>query len=151
LATQPLNELIREYLYYVKAFISDVSNNKYIQLPYSNKENIKIMFDQEVNDNFFKLQEKLMVHMIGAIHLIDEELVLYSDDVLQKSLKTSVEIMIFGIIMLLAIEFFIFNKIYEEKVKEMQTLITFVFLVPQHIVNKNDKFRRFLETSQFET
>lgn len=151
LATQPLNELIREYIYYVKSFINDVNNNQYIQLPYSNKENIKIMFNQEVNDNFFKLQEKLMVHMIGAIHLIDEELVLYSNEVLHDNLKTTVEIMIFGIIVLLLIVFLIFNKIYEEKVKEMQTLITFVFLVPQQIVNKNDKFKRFLETTQFET
>ena len=100
------------------------------------------MFNQEVNDNFFKLQEKLMVHMIGAIHLIDEELVLYSNEVLHDNLKTTVEIMIFGIIVLLLIVFLIFNKIYEEKVKEMQTLITFVFLVPQQIVNKNDKFKR---------
>ncbi|KAL6605489.1 hypothetical protein U3516DRAFT_556458 [Neocallimastix sp. 'constans'] len=150
LGTLPINELIMEYLYYVKNFISDVEDERYVKLPFTNKENIKILFDQELNDNFFKLQDSLMDNMIGAIQYIDQELINYCSDLIENKKTETLELMIIGIVTLIFIDLLVLNKIFEGKVKEMKALVSFVFLIPSSIVNKNDKYKRFLETSQFE-
>ncbi|OUM62400.1 hypothetical protein PIROE2DRAFT_11307 [Piromyces sp. E2] len=126
--TLPIDELIRTYIYYVKNFITNNEEGKYIHLPFTSKENIRIMYNQMFSDDFFKLQDSLMENIFGDIQYIDSSLMEYSKEVLSN--------------------FVIFHKIYEEKIKEMDTLVSFVFLVPQAVVNKNEKYKRFLETTQ---
>ncbi|OUM67312.1 hypothetical protein PIROE2DRAFT_58857 [Piromyces sp. E2] len=142
LGTLPINELIREYLYYVNNFIYDVENKKYIRLPFYEKEDIQTMFDQEINDSFFKLQEGLMNNIYGAIQFINAKLNDYTEEYLQKNNKTTIEIIIIGIVLLIFIDILIFNNFYNEKIHEMDSLITFMFLTPQQIVNRHEKFKK---------
>ena len=134
-----------EYLYYVKNFITDVEDERYAKLPFTNKENIKILFDQELNDNFFKLQDSLMDNMIGAIQYIDQELINYCSDLIENKKTETLELMIIGIVTLIFIDLLVLNKIFEGKVKEMKALVSFVFLIPSSIVNKNDKYKRYID------
>jgi len=70
-----VNELIREYLYYLKNFISDVEDgDRYVRLPFTTKENVKIIYDQLLNDKFFKLQDGMMENISGDIQYINFEL-----------------------------------------------------------------------------
>jgi len=147
-ATLPINELISEYLYHVKGFMDNVKEGKYIRLPFSNDENIKIMFNQVKNDNFFKLQEKLVNNLIGDIQVMDDYLISSSLELLDANRDTLIYVVIFGSLILLFIDVFIFNKIYKKKIIDIHTLVSFVFLMPQPMVNKIEKFKRFLETSQ---
>jgi len=146
--TLPMNELIREYLFHVNSFIDDVNDGKYILLPFSTKENIMILFNQVLNDNFFKLQEQLVNNIVGDILVADGDLIDSSVTILEKNKKLTMYMVIIGSVLLIIIDIFIFNSIYNSKLKEMTTLVSFIFLMPQSIVNRNEKFKRFLETTQ---
>jgi len=144
----PLDELIRTYVYYAKNFVNDVEEGKYIKLPFNTKENIEILYRQFLNNDFFKLQANLVENILGDIYYINHELM---EEVLVQLGNKSKEVVVligFGIALFLLIDVFIFNKVYAEKIKEMDTLVSFVFLVPQFIVNSNEQYKRFLETSQ---
>jgi len=120
-----------------------VQSGNYIKLPFLNKENIQVLFKQDVNDSFFKIQEKIVNNIVGSIEAINEKLIEYMEDYLY-SKKDSVTVMlIIASILLILIDIFVFNNIYEEKVKEMNSLVSFVFLMPKQIVNKNEKFKRY--------
>jgi len=120
-----------------------VESGNYIKLPFLNKENIQVLFKQDVNDSFFKIQEKIVNNIVGSIEAINEKLIEYMEDYLY-SKKDSVTVMlIIASILLILIDIFVFNNIYEEKVKEMNSLVSFVFLMPKQIVNKNEKFKRY--------
>jgi len=149
-ATLPLNELLREYLFYIKNFIDNVNDEKYIKLPFVNKENIQILYQQEVNDNFFKFQEKIVNNIIGSVEAINQNLMEYLDMNINSNKENVTVFSIVTSILLVLIDIFVFNNIYEEKVKEMNALVSFVFLMPKNIVNKNDKFKKFLETGSFD-
>jgi len=142
--TLPIDELIRTYLYYVKNFISDNEEGKYVHLPFTNKNNIRIMFNQMWSDNFFKFQESIMENILGDIQYIDYLLTEYSMNSLSTNSRIIIITIAIGIFMFLIIDFFVFNKIYGEKIKEMDSLVSFVFLVPQPVVNKNEKFKRYI-------
>ncbi|ORX47110.1 hypothetical protein BCR36DRAFT_296116, partial [Piromyces finnis] len=45
-----------------------------------------------------------------------------------------------GVIVFFTIDYFVFNKMYSDKVKEMNSLVSFLFLVPSFIINHNEKF-----------
>jgi len=137
-----MNELIREYLFHVNSFIDDVNDGKYILLPFSTKENIKVLFDQVLKDNFFKLQEQLVNNIIGDILVADDDLISSSVNILEQNKSLTIYMVIIGSVLLLIIDVFIFNSIYNSKLKEMITLVSFIFLMPQSIVNRNEKFKR---------
>ncbi|OUM58781.1 hypothetical protein PIROE2DRAFT_15861, partial [Piromyces sp. E2] len=148
LGTLPLDELIRSYLYYVKNFITDVEDERYVRLPFNNKENISIIFHQVLNDDFFKLQEGLMENILGDIQYINYELM---DDVIENIsniIDVIVADVIIGFSLFLIITIFVLYSVFKDKIREMHTLISFLFIVPQAIVNKNEKYKRFLETTQ---
>ncbi|ORX61103.1 hypothetical protein BCR36DRAFT_271841, partial [Piromyces finnis] len=132
----------RSYLFYVNNFIHNVEEGKYIRLPFSNKENISIIFNQVLNDNFFKLQESLMDNILGDIQYINYDLM---NKVISFVTETTDVILIIiggGFIGILVIVFFVFNSLFVDKIREMNTLISFLFLVPQEIVNSNEKYKR---------
>jgi len=141
-ATLPINELISEYLYHVKGFMDNVKEGKYDRLPFSNEENIKIMFQQVINDNFFRLQEKLVNNLIGDIQVMDDYLISSSLQLLDSNRDMLIYVVIFGSLILLFIDVFVFNKAYKKKISDVNTLISFVFLMPQPMVNKMEKFKR---------
>jgi len=147
-ATLPINELIREYIYEVKGFMYDINDNKYNRPQFTNRENIQIIFDQVQNDPFFKLQNGLMENMIGSIQVANNELIMFATTQLESSSEIMMYIIIAGVLILIIIDIFIFNDVYEDKIKEMNSLVSFVFLVPRNIVNKSDKYKKFLETTQ---
>jgi len=69
------------------------------------------------------------------------------EEILVQLSKKSKEVMIligFGIALFLLIDIFIFNRVYAEKIKEMDTLVSFVFLVPPAVVNNNEQYRRYI-------
>jgi len=138
-----LNELIKEYLFHVKSFINDVNDGKYVSLPFSTKENIGIVFNQVLHDNFFRLQEQLVNNIVGDIMVADEDLINNSISVLNKNKNKAECMIVIGSILLILIDIFIFNTIYNNKIKEMISLISFIFLTPQSIVNRNEKFKRY--------
>ncbi|KAL6612089.1 hypothetical protein U3516DRAFT_550317, partial [Neocallimastix sp. 'constans'] len=150
LATLPQNELIREYLYYVKNFLNDIQNFQYTQLELINRENLEIMFNQVLNDNFFKLQEKLLINIKGGIQVVNYELITYINVILDNNLTSLTVLTVSGAILFIFTNIFIFERVYREKIKEMETLVSFAFLIPHQIINNNDKYRRFLETSQID-
>jgi len=150
LATLPQNELMTEYLYYVKDFLTDVKDDQYIQLELINKENLEIMFNQVLNDNFFKLQERLIKNLQGGIQVANLELINYSKVVLDEKLTSLTTLTVVGAVTLIFINIFIFERAYKDRIKEMETLVSFAFLIPQQIINSNEKYKRFLETSQFD-
>jgi len=139
----PLNELIREYLFHVKSFIEDVNEGKYVSLPFSTKENIGIVFNQVLHDNFFRLQEQLVNNIIGDILVTDDDLINFSVSILEKNKSLAIYMVVIGSVLLVIIDIFIFNTIYNNKIKEMISLISFIFLTPQSIVNRNEKFKRY--------
>ena len=143
MGTLPLNELLREYLFHVKSFIDDVNDGKYVSLPFLTKENIGIVFNQAFNDNFFKLQENLVDNIIGDILVADDNLISSSISILEKNKNVVIYMIVIGSVLLLIIDIFIFNTIYNDKIKEMTSLISFIFLMPQTIVNRNEKFKRY--------
>jgi len=147
-ATLPINELIREYIYEVKGFMYDINDNKYNRPQFTNRENIQIIFDQVQNDPFFKLQNGLMENIIGSIQVANNELIMFATTQLENSSEIMMYIIIAGVLILIIIDIFIFNDVYEDKIKEMNSLVSFVFLVPRNIVNKSDKYKKFLETTQ---
>ncbi|ORX77038.1 hypothetical protein BCR32DRAFT_270911 [Anaeromyces robustus] len=148
-ATLPINELIREYLYHVKMFLLDIEKGtKYQRVPFTSRENLRILFDQEINADFFRLQDGLMSNIIGDIQVVDSTLIENSITILDKNTNLAIYIMAIGSVVLIGIGYFIFNKMYDERVKQMESLVSFLFLMPQSVVNKNEKFKRFLETTQ---
>ncbi|KAL6591207.1 hypothetical protein U3516DRAFT_805657 [Neocallimastix sp. 'constans'] len=150
LVTLPQNELINEYLYYVKSFLNNIKELQYIQLELISKENLEIMYNQVLNDNFFKLQDVLIKNIKGGIEVANYELIKYSNVILDDKLTSLTLITVTNVILLIFIYIFIFNKAYREKIKEMETLVSFAFMVPQQIINSNEKYKRFLETCQFD-
>ena len=95
-----------------------------------------------MNDNFFKLQEGLMENILGDIQYVNYELM---DNVIKTVTDTTdivVTVIIIGLLIFLFIVFFVFNSMFVEKIREMNTLITFLFLVPQDLVNRVVKFKR---------
>jgi len=142
IATLPLNELIIEYLYRVENFKNNVEQGKYIRLPFTNKENIGIIYNQICNDKFFKLQDKLMDNIFGDIQYIDSKLTDYSVSYIEEQSKNEIIIITIGILIVLFFTFLVFNKLFKDKIKEMDTLVSFLFLVPSDIVNKNEKYKR---------
>ncbi|ORX45584.1 hypothetical protein BCR36DRAFT_259127, partial [Piromyces finnis] len=142
IATLPMNELISEYLVNVKSFIENLKEDKYIKLPFSNAENIKIMFEQMKNDNFFRLQEKLVNNLIGDIQVIDDYLISSSLLLLDSNKNTLIYVVSIGCGILIIIDIFVFNKVYQTKIKNLDAFISFVFLMPQSLVNKIDRFKK---------
>ena len=122
--------------------MEDVEDEKYIRLPFLDKENIRTMFNQFLNDSFFKLQDGIMENMIGDIQYINMELMNYANSYITEISQLLLTIIIVGIIVFLIIDVFIFNAIYSEKVRDMNALVSFLFLVPIPIVNKNDKYKK---------
>ncbi|ORY74001.1 hypothetical protein LY90DRAFT_666452 [Neocallimastix californiae] len=148
-ANLPINELIREYLFYVEDFVRDVSNtDKYVVLPPTSKENIKIIYDQFIDSDFFKLQNGLIDNIIGDIQYIDDELINLSVGMIESFYNNMLVIICVGVVLIIIIVIFVLNRLFVNKIKEMNTLISFLFLVPTSIANKNEKYKRFLETSQ---
>jgi NADH:ubiquinone oxidoreductase subunit 6 (subunit J) len=148
LATLPINELIYEYLLNVEQFINDVDNDKYAIVPFTNRENIKMIYDQIVDSDFFKLQSGLIDNIVGDIQFIDSELIKLTRGMVDEFYDTMIIIVGVGIVLIFFIVIFILNKLFVKKIKEMNTFISFLFLVPPSIVNKNEKYKRFLETTQ---
>lgn len=146
--TLPLNELIREYIYYVHNFLDDVKDGKYERPNFINKENIGIIFNNVLEGDFFKFQDGAMDNIFGDIQYIDQELLSQVSVLISNNSTVIILLISIGIVIFLAIDIFIFNKLYSDKIKEMNTLVSFLFLVPPSIVNKNEKFKRFLETTQ---
>ncbi|KAG4107262.1 hypothetical protein H8356DRAFT_920448, partial [Neocallimastix lanati (nom. inval.)] len=149
--TLPINELINEYLYYVKNFLIDVDNeNKYLhaKLPFVSKENIGIIYQLVTNDNFFKLQEGLIENIFGDLQYINNELMYYSIKYITKQSDLIIIIILIGVLIFLFMDLAIFSKLFKDKIKEMNTLVSFLFLVPPQIINENEKFKKFLETTQ---
>jgi len=145
----PLNELIREYLFQLKNFLNDVDDgNKYTQLPFTSKENIALVFENLSRDNFFKFQEGMMENISGDIQYVNDQLMNYSINLLNDKSEVVIILIVIGILLFIIIDLFIFEKLYRDKIKEMNTLVSFLFLVPTSIVNKNEKYKRFLETTQ---
>jgi len=148
-ANLPINELIREYLFYVEDFIKDVNTtSKYVVLPLTSKENIKIIYDQFIENDFFKLQNDLIDNIVGDIQFIDDELIKLSVGMIESFNDSMLIIISIGVVLIIIIVIFVLNRMFVNKIREMNTLISFLFLVPYSIVNKNEKFKRFLETSQ---
>ncbi|ORX49603.1 hypothetical protein BCR36DRAFT_370628 [Piromyces finnis] len=144
----PLNELIRVYLFNVKSFINSIEDTKYVNVTFSNKENIAIIYEKISNDNFFKLQDGLVNNIIGDLQYINQNIMNNTEEFLKEKSKEIIVIITVGVIVFLAIDYFVFNKMYSDKIKEMNSLVSFLFLVPSSIVNHNEKFKRFLETTQ---
>jgi len=122
--------------------LEDVEDGKYIRLPFLDKNNIRIMFNQFLNDNFFKLQDGIMDNILGDIQSINMELMDYANAYITEISQLLLTIIIVGIVLFLIIDVFIFNAIYSEKVRDMNALVSFLFLVPIPIVNKNDKYKK---------
>ncbi|ORX40435.1 hypothetical protein BCR36DRAFT_311971, partial [Piromyces finnis] len=139
----------RTYLFYVKNFINDVDDGKYISLPFSSKENIRIIFDQIWNDNFFKFQESIIDNIVGDIQYLNYKFTDYLFQIMESNSQSETTLIIFGIAIFLIFDLFVFNKIYNEKIREMDSLVSFVFLVPQSIVNKNEKFKRYINIKSY--
>jgi len=142
IGTLPLDELIETYLFYVKSFLNNVSEGKYKKLQFINKQDIAAIHNLVMNDNFFKLQEGLMENILGDIQYVNYELM---DNVIKTVTDTTdivVTVIIIGLLIFLFIVFFVFNSMFVEKIREMNTLITFLFLVPQDLVNRVVKFKR---------
>jgi len=108
-----------------------------------NKENIQILYQQDINDSFFKFQEKIINNILGSVEAVNQKLMEYMEENLNSNRDNITVLLIIASILLIFIDIFVFNNIYEEKVKEMNSLVSFVFLVPKNIVNKNDKFKRY--------
>jgi len=142
LATLPINELIYEYLLNVEQFINDVDNDKYAIVPFTNRENIKMIYDQIVDSDFFKLQSGLIDNIVGDIQFIDSELIKLTRGMVDEFYDTMTIIVGVGIVLIFFIVIFILNKLFVKKIKEMNTFISFLFLVPPSIVNKNEKYKR---------
>ena len=142
LATLPINELIYEYLLNVEQFINDVDNDKYAIVPFTNRENIKMIYDQIVDSDFFKLQSGLIENIVGDIQFIDSELIKLTRGMVDEFYDTMIIIVGVGIVLIFFIVIFILNKLFVKKIKEMNTFISFLFLVPPSIVNKNEKYKR---------
>ena len=142
LATLPINELIYEYLLNVEQFINDVDNDKYAIVPFTNRENIKMIYDQIVDSDFFKLQSGLIENIVGDIQFIDSELIKLTRGMVDEFYDTMTIIVGVGIVLIFFIVIFILNKLFVKKIKEMNTFISFLFLVPPSIVNKNEKYKR---------
>jgi len=138
----PQNELINEYLYYVKSFLNNIKELQYIQLELISKENLEIMYNQVLNDNFFKLQDVLIKNIKGGIEVANYELIKYSNVILDDKLTSLTLITVTNVILLIFIYIFIFNKAYREKIKEMETLVSFALMVPQQLINSNEKNKR---------
>lgn len=139
----PINELIREYLFYVEDFVRDVSNtDKYVVLPPTSKENIKIIYDQFIDSDFFKLQNGLIDNIIGDIQYIDDELINLSVGMIESFYNNMLVIICVGVVLIIIIVIFVLNRLFVNKIKEMNTLISFLFLVPTSIANKNEKYKR---------
>ncbi|OUM62540.1 hypothetical protein PIROE2DRAFT_11118 [Piromyces sp. E2] len=132
----------RTYLFHVENFINDVDNEKYVRLPFADKENIGIVYNQVMNDIFFKLQEGLMDNITGDIQYINSELLNYANTLLSNTSEMIVIIITIGVLIFIIIGVFIFNSIYSEKIKNMNALVSFLFLVPQTILNENEKYKR---------
>ncbi|OUM56941.1 hypothetical protein PIROE2DRAFT_18237 [Piromyces sp. E2] len=146
--TLPVNELIREYIFNVKNFLNDFDNGKYVTNTFTSKENIEILYEQFTEDKFFKLQEKLVDNIVGDIQYINQEIIDYSQSLLDDKSEELILLIALGILIFLIIAFLVLNKIYSEKIRDMNSLVSFLFLVPATVVNKNEKFKRFLETTQ---
>ena len=123
-------------------FIIDANNGEFIQLPFTSKENIEILFRQVLNDKFFRLQEKLINNIVGDFLVLHDNLTSYSNIILNNQIELIIYLVIFGILALLIIDIFVLNRIFNDSIKEMESIVSFVFLIPQKIINKNEKFRR---------
>jgi len=141
-ATLPINELIFTYISNVEFFLKAVEDGKYIILPFVNKENIKIIYDQFINNNFFKLQNNLIDNIVGDIQYINDELIKLLIGLIETFNKTMIVMVIIGICLTLFSFIFILNRVFINKIKEMDSFISFLFLVPPSIVNKNEKYKR---------
>jgi len=100
----PLDELIRTYIYSVTNFMNDVEEGKYIKLQFNTKENIKILYDQFLEDQFFMLQEKLVENILGDLNYVNHELV----EEIKVQLNTQSE----SVVTIIAIGIFICILIY---------------------------------------
>jgi len=100
------------------------------------------MFNQVLNDNFFKLQEKLLINIKGGIQVVNYELITYINVILDNNLTSLTVLTVSGAILFIFTNIFIFERVYREKIKEMETLVSFAFLIPHQIINNNDKYRR---------
>jgi len=139
IGTLPLNELISEYLYSVKNFLQDVeSGDKYLhaRLPFITKENMRIIYNLVTNDNFFKLQESLLENIFGDIQYINGELMDYTVNYISEKSDNIIIIILFGVFVFIVIDIFIFRKLFIDKIKEMKTLVSFLFLVPLQNITK---------------
>jgi len=147
LGTLPLNSLINSYIDSVNNFLDDVDNGKYIIVPFTNRENIKLVYDQFINDDFFKLQSSLIDNIIGDIQYIDSKLISLSVNEVDEIKNTMIIIVVGGIVLTIFIVAFILNKLFTNKIKEMNTFISFLFLVPPSIVNMGSLylFRNYVE------
>ncbi|ORX42838.1 hypothetical protein BCR36DRAFT_149995 [Piromyces finnis] len=148
IGTLPINELIREYIYNVKNFISNYEKGKYVNVPFSSKENISIIFEEVSNDQFFKLQDSLVDNIVGDLQYINQVIMEHGESLLSQMSEEVTILIGIGVVLFLTIDFFVFNKMYTEKIKEMNALVSFLFLVPPSIINKNEKYKSFLETAQ---
>jgi hypothetical protein len=142
----PLNELISEYLYYVHNFIDNVKEENYIQLPFTNKQNIQLVVSNELNDNFFKLQNELMDSIISKTLIADDYLIDHIRVEIQKGKSNSIILLIIGSLLIIFVNFFVFNKVYSLRAEELDTLVIFAFYIPPAIFNKNERYKKFLET-----
>jgi len=61
---------------------------------------------------------------------------------LDENSQSIIWLIILGMIMFLILGYFVINQLYKEKIKEMNTLVSFIFLVPPSIISKNEKFKR---------
>lgn len=148
IATLPVDDMIREYVYHVRRFLNDYDDGKYIQLDFNSTENIRKLFTVILTDPFFKLQTNLVKDMTGSIEKIDEVLLAYIDKKISTCRSTLYYMLGIGVALFLLIDLFILNKDYYKKVKEMTTLVSIVFLVPSNIANENENFKRFIQTTQ---
>jgi len=142
LGTLPINELLREYLFYVKNFIKDVEHNKYIRLPFNSRDNIEIIYNQIKESDFFKLQNDIITNLYNALQFLDNQLIDLTIKMLDENSQSIIWLIILGMIMFLILGYFVINQLYKEKIKEMNTLVSFIFLVPPSIISKNEKFKR---------
>ena len=101
-----------------------------------------MIYDQIVDSDFFKLQSGLIENIVGDIQFIDSELIKLTRGMVDEFYDTMIIIVGVGIVLIFFIVIFILNKLFVKKIKEMNTFISFLFLVPPSIVNKNEKYKR---------
>jgi len=66
----------------------------------------------------------------------------YSIKYITKQSDLIIIIILIGVLIFLFMDLAIFSKLFKDKIKEMNTLVSFLFLVPPQIINENEKFKK---------